>query len=89
MATVDSFNISAAQKTLLQAYYDLGELVERREGGPPVPTEAQTAKQAYKTAVAIHDLTTFLNQAQRGARYVMNYHKRVATDAVDAEMREP
>jgi hypothetical protein len=89
---INTFNIPAGQKALLQAYHDLGvqlSEVERSRGERPVPTAQQTAKQARNVDRAIRELNTFLGLAQRGAQYVFEYHKKANEDAFVANADAP
>jgi hypothetical protein len=78
---INTFNIPAGQKTLLQAYHDLGVQLSNIRGDKPAPTASQTAKQARAVDKAIRELNTFLGLAQAGAKYVFEYHRKANEEA--------
>lgn len=81
--TVDTFgNLTAQQKIVMQAYFDLGGTLSLENR--PVPTAGQTMQQARNVDKAVKELIDWLTQAQRGAQYIMRFRRQESADAFEA-----
>lgn len=79
--TVDTFgNLTAQQKLIVQGYFDFAATLE----SSPVPVAGQTMQQARAVDNAMKELITWCGRVQLGARYVMAFRRKEASDAFEA-----